>query len=581
MDANKKIDLEHVQCPSKSKILTNTIKNHPLRFSIAASSSVPWNYMAQFWHTLKEDGSKYRLKFMLDRKELSLTLDDFRTILHLPQATNNNHDRFVPPLSFYDMILFYKNHFGFTMELKTPSSFKTTGLLQLWQTDAIGRNSLFSSSFHIFDSLSKIHEDYHWTLSAPRSPTPKVDATESSVPTLLTVVRLSLPQQKSTRLTPPAPALTVDKADELNKIHYKLKRWWKDKSMLLMIVQSLGMMNIIILVARLEPRSDKESLEVEFTDVVIPVNVYDEEEEKDKITNEVYELKQNEKGKNVEESRIIPSPTPIRYPRIHTDLVSLNNKKLQELTARFMPQKSFGTFANHLHNAMTESLPVMVDKHVKEQVEQQVPEQVHNQVPVYVAKGLILERQKTKEEMEKMIAKAILQEPQTTSVREQQYQLYLLMKEDPQWQQQDIAIWLALQMKFERLQVPQTTCRTPIVRLRNQDDPHDDAHPEGEKSAKRQKTLDHKEILVSPHLRKTTPLVLSCQRDPEAPAPSLINQDLLYLKKENSGPEKIVLSLYKFPEVVFNDDDIEEQTSRWVNKCVKKFNPYAQYGVEH
>ncbi|GJZ58611.1 retrovirus-related pol polyprotein from transposon TNT 1-94 [Tanacetum coccineum] len=79
------LDLDHVQCPPESKILTNIIKNHPLRFSIAASSSVPWIYMAQFWHTLKEDGSKYRLKFMLDKKELSLTLDDFfRQSFHLP-----------------------------------------------------------------------------------------------------------------------------------------------------------------------------------------------------------------------------------------------------------------------------------------------------------------------------------------------------------------------------------------------------------------------------------------------------------------------------------------------------------------
>ncbi|GKB34565.1 hypothetical protein Tco_0879507 [Tanacetum coccineum] len=90
-----------------------------------------------------------------------------------------------------------------------------------------------------------------------------------------------------------------------------------------------------------------------------------------------------------------------------------------------------------------------------------------------------------------------------------------------------------------------------------------------------------KEILVSPHPRKTTPLVHSCQKDPEAPALSLINQDLLYLKKGNSRPEKIVLSLHKFPAIIFNDDDIEERTSRWVNKCVKKFNPYARYGVEH
>ncbi|GKA95044.1 hypothetical protein Tco_0817082, partial [Tanacetum coccineum] len=90
-----------------------------------------------------------------------------------------------------------------------------------------------------------------------------------------------------------------------------------------------------------------------------------------------------------------------------------------------------------------------------------------------------------------------------------------------------------------------------------------------------------KEILISPHPRKTTPLVQSCQRDPEAPPLSLINQDLLYLKKGSSGSEKIVVSIHKFPTIIFNDDDIKERTSRWVNKRVKKFNPYARYGVEH
>ncbi|GJZ78443.1 hypothetical protein Tco_0643280, partial [Tanacetum coccineum] len=58
MDANKKVELEH------------------------------------FWHTLKEDGSKH---------QLTLTMDDFRTIFHLPQANDNNHASFVPPPSFSDM----------------------------------------------------------------------------------------------------------------------------------------------------------------------------------------------------------------------------------------------------------------------------------------------------------------------------------------------------------------------------------------------------------------------------------------------------------------------------------------------
>ncbi|GJT40082.1 hypothetical protein Tco_0939947 [Tanacetum coccineum] len=46
-------------------------------------------------------------------------------------------------------------------------------------------------------------------------------------------------------------------------------------------------------------------------------------------------------------------------------------------------------------------------------------------------------------------------------------------------------------MEFERNTVPQTACRTLVVRPRDQDDPHDDAHLEGENSAKRQKTSEH------------------------------------------------------------------------------------------
>ncbi|GKA21343.1 hypothetical protein Tco_0701332 [Tanacetum coccineum] len=92
MDANKKVDLENPLCPDVNRILADILQNHPLRFSKAASSLVPWIYLGKFWHTLQEDGSKYKLKFMLDRKELTLTLDDFRTIFHLPQATDNNHD---------------------------------------------------------------------------------------------------------------------------------------------------------------------------------------------------------------------------------------------------------------------------------------------------------------------------------------------------------------------------------------------------------------------------------------------------------------------------------------------------------
>ncbi|GKF05746.1 hypothetical protein Tco_0036414 [Tanacetum coccineum] len=67
---------------------------------------------------------------------------------------------------------------------------------------------------------------------------------------------------------------------------------------------------------------------VDVTNIVPPVNVDDEEA---KITNEVFELKRRVKGKNVEETRISPIPSPTRSPRNLSTLVSSDTEKLQEL----------------------------------------------------------------------------------------------------------------------------------------------------------------------------------------------------------------------------------------------------------
>ncbi|GJX31852.1 hypothetical protein Tco_0241707 [Tanacetum coccineum] len=693
MDANKKADLEHVQCPPESKILTNIIKNRPLRFSVAASSSVPWIYMAQFWHTLKEDGSKYRLKFMLDKKELTLTLDDFRTIFHLPQATDNNHNSFVPLLSFSDMVPFYKQVLGFTMELKTSSSFKTTGLLQPWQTlckifskclttrvtrwdqpllqimqmmycfvnniyvdyvkllweglycslhhptssipyprftkiiishymtifpdisrrtrdkyhnlqdDDIMKN-IFNSGRHkdkvgmqipawMITKEMKHTEHYHMyaevfgidvpltrsqsnestqgthrTPSAPRSPNPNKEAAESSAPRRSTVIRFRILERRSARLTSPALVPNVDKADEMilqdtlqvSLVEHKSREEQEARENVALVDEHLaseeiekmmeGPENVVddssiprndesnIPSTRIEPKSNKESSEVEITkdkeveitknkeveitketpvvditNVVILVNVNDEDEE---ITDEVYELKRREKGKIVEETRNSPIPTPIRSPRIHTNLTKPTRFKrsksffqeLQErygylfarLRARFMPRKSFDTLADNLHDVMVKTLPTMRQKakeeterliailqergNIQAQISTQIGNAIANVIPSQVDASV-------RSYMSGHILHVHPAQSQTSSVPDQQYQLYLAMKADSQLQQQDIAIWLALQMKFERNTVPQTACRTPVVRPRDQDDPHDDSLPEGDNSAKQQKTSEY------------------------------------------------------------------------------------------
>ncbi|GJT34551.1 hypothetical protein Tco_0924970 [Tanacetum coccineum] len=108
-----------------------------------------------------------------------------------------------------------------------------------------------------------------------------------------------------------------------------------------------------------------------------------------------------------------------------------------------------------------------------------------------------------------------------------------------------------------------SSVRSFAFRTGDQDDPHDDAHPEGENNVKTIVGKQEKK-LVSPFQQKPTSIIQSFQRDPKASALSLVNQDLLYLKKGNSRPEKIVLSIHKFPAVIFPDDDIEERTSGWI-----------------
>ncbi|GJW08710.1 hypothetical protein Tco_1571133 [Tanacetum coccineum] len=111
---------------------------------------------------------------------------------------------------------------------------------------------------------------------------------------------------------------------------------------------------------------------------------------------------------------------------------------------------------------MEESLPGMVNDRIKKITK--------TQVPIYVAEGLILERQKLQAEIDQRVDSSVKSymsnhilhvHPTQASqaiVHEQQYQLYLMMKDDPQLQHDDISMWLDLKIKFEIL----TALRHPV-----------------------------------------------------------------------------------------------------------------------
>ncbi|GJW26994.1 hypothetical protein Tco_0040805 [Tanacetum coccineum] len=315
------------------------------------------------------DGSKYMLKFMLDRKELILTLDDLRTIFHLLQATDNNHNSFVPPPSFSDMegINYSLHHpassipyprftkiiISHYMTIFPDISRRARDIYHNLQDDDIMKN-IFNSGRNknkvgmripawMITEEMKQTEHYRmyvevFGLDVPLTQSQPTESTQGTH-------RTTSAPRRSTRLTPPAPVPTTDKADEM-LLQDTLQNVVDDSS-------PPRNDDTTIPDTRLEPRSDKESPEVEITkekeveitketevefvaktveltsdkaspevditkeneeditNIVPPVNVDDEEDE---ITDEVYELKRREKGKDVEESRKFTIPTPTRCP---------------------------------------------------------------------------------------------------------------------------------------------------------------------------------------------------------------------------------------------------------------------------
>ncbi|GKA16208.1 hypothetical protein Tco_0695955 [Tanacetum coccineum] len=165
---------------------------------------------------------------------------------------------------------------------------------------------------------------------------------------------------------------------------------------------------------------------------------------------------------------------------------------LRHMKQSFMPRKDFREMAAGLKLKMKKVFPSMADKKVNEIAKKTVP--------LYVAEGLLLDRKKTQTNMATMIAEVIQKERETlraelstsSSTQDLQYQLYLKMNDDEQVRNADLSIWWSLEIKFEKHAPHAALCRIVVVRTRDHEDHHDnDARPEEESSAKRQKTSDH------------------------------------------------------------------------------------------
>ncbi|GJY07942.1 hypothetical protein Tco_0374996 [Tanacetum coccineum] len=179
-----------------------------------------------------------------------------------------------------------------------------------------------------------------------------------------------------------------------------------------------------------------------------------------------------------------------------------------------------------------------------------------------------MERQQNQADVEKMIVDSSVKnymsghilhvhptQASPSSAQKQQYQLYLTMKDNPQLQQDDLPIWLALNAKRQK-----TSEHGTYVFGESSSGQDNESEP-GPSTSGNQEQLDDFDFWMDSYATD----------DDELPSEK-VSQELAEEMSQTVDEAKLL---------IFPDDDIKERTSKWVDKCVKKFNPYARYNVKH
>nr|GFA31431.1 hypothetical protein [Tanacetum cinerariifolium] len=221
-----------------------------------------------------------------------------------------------------------------------------------------------------------------------------------------------------------------------------------------------------------------------------------EESQEEELEEDDYELRRREMGKHVEESRSTRSPTIIRSLKTYSTLISLDTKELQEFTVTNPPPSSLTPSSSSPKLKLSATNQILSLSKPKPGRFKQYKNFFYELKGRYGYLFKLLKLRFMSRKNFNVLAQhlqEIMEESLSRMVAEQQQQqLYLTMRDNPQLQQDDLPILLALKYKFERLHAATTPCRPFVICPRDQDNPHDDAHPEGKNSAKRQKTFKHR-----------------------------------------------------------------------------------------
>ena len=87
------------------QVVVDVLRGHPLYTALSMTVEVPDIYLQQFWYTVDvETRDEDTIVAMVDQTEVTVTLDELRQLLHLPEATNAGRVRFSTTLGDEQML---------------------------------------------------------------------------------------------------------------------------------------------------------------------------------------------------------------------------------------------------------------------------------------------------------------------------------------------------------------------------------------------------------------------------------------------------------------------------------------------
>ncbi|GKE47704.1 hypothetical protein Tco_1478962, partial [Tanacetum coccineum] len=115
-----------------ASMLGQILVDHALSYALTATANVLAVYLQHFWKTVKKvPNANETIRFMLDRKEITYTMDMFCSTLQLPVETPKNPFIASATLEYIQPFI---NIIGYQGDVDKLSAFFTKNLAQPWQT---------------------------------------------------------------------------------------------------------------------------------------------------------------------------------------------------------------------------------------------------------------------------------------------------------------------------------------------------------------------------------------------------------------------------------------------------------------